>query len=119
MKDPVKWCIIGAAAGLANGFFGAGGGLFLVPLFTWWLHMEQKRAFATSIAVIFPLSAVSLIVYFWRGSLDVLGALPLLIGGFVGGLIAGCVFKKVPVTWLRRGFGALILYGGVRALLGL
>jgi len=119
MKDTIKWCIIGGTAGLANGLFGAGGGLFLVPLFIGWLKMEPKHAFATSIAVIVPLSAASLIMYWVQGGLRLTGTLPLLIGGFSGGWIAGTIFKKVPITWLRRGFGVLILYGGLRALLGL
>ena len=117
MKDKYKYVITGALAGGANGFFGSGGGLFLVPLFTRWLHMEQKKAFATSVAVILPLSAVSLAVYFWRGGLDLTGTLPYLLGGLAGGLLSGKLFDKVPVTLLRRVLGVLILYGGVRAVL--
>lgn len=45
MKDKYKYVITGALAGGANGFFGSGGGLFLVPLFTKWLKMEQRSAF--------------------------------------------------------------------------
>ena len=117
MKQNLKYAITGALAGAANGFFGSGGGLFLVPMFTKWLKMEQKRAFATSVAVILPLSAVSLAVYFFRGNLDFLFALPFLLGGLAGGIISGRVFKKMPVTLLRRAFGLLILYGGIRAVL--
>ena len=36
MKQPGKYALTGALAGLANGLFGSGGGLFLVPLFTGW-----------------------------------------------------------------------------------
>ena len=57
MKISVKYAVTGALSGAANGFFGAGGGLFLVPLLISWCGMEQKRAFATSVAVIFPLCA--------------------------------------------------------------
>ena len=117
MKQNLKYAITGALAGAANGFFGSGGGLLLVPMFTKWLKMEQKRAFATSVAVILPLSAVSLVVYFFRGNLDFLFALPFLLGGLAGGIISGRVFKKMPVTLLRRAFGLLILYGGIRAVL--
>lgn len=117
MIKNVKLAITGALAGTANGFFGAGGGMFLVPLFTKWLGMEQKTAFATSVAVILPLSVVSAVVYFCQGGLDFLGAWPYLLGGLAGGIISGRVFKKMPVTWLRRIFGALILYGGIRAVL--
>ena len=52
MKATGKYLVTGLLAGAANGLFGSGGGLFLVPLFIGWLHMEEKRAFATSVAVI-------------------------------------------------------------------
>ena len=66
MKISVKYAVTGALSGAANGFFGAGGGLFLVPLLISWCGMEQKRAFATSVAVIFPLCAVSAVIYWLR-----------------------------------------------------
>lgn len=112
-----KYLITGALAGLANGFFGAGGGLFLVPLFIGWVRLEQRRAFATSVAVILPLSIVSVWIYWRQGNLDFGQALPYLIGGAAGGLLAGRLFRKLQMVWLRRAFGLLILYGGVRALL--
>lgn len=49
MKNTGKSLVTGALAGIANGLFGSGGGLFLVPLFTKWLGLEQRRAFATSV----------------------------------------------------------------------
>ena len=63
------------------------------------------------------LSAVSLIVFLFRGTMDFFYALPFLLGGLTGGLISGRVFGKVPVTFLRRLFGLLIIYGGIRAVL--
>ncbi|MCB6366284.1 sulfite exporter TauE/SafE family protein [Intestinibacillus massiliensis] len=112
-----KYLVTGTFAGLANGFFGSGGGLFIVPLLTRWVKLDQRRAFATSVAVILPLSVVSAAVYFWKGALDLSFAWPFLLGGAAGGLISGRIFQKIPLTILRRIFGALILYGGVRALL--
>lgn len=119
MKQWVKYGVTGALAGLANGFFGSGGGLFLVPLLTRWSKLEERKAFATSVAVILPLSAVSAVVYLWKGGIDFFEALPYLAGGFLGGALSGRIFQKVPLTLLRRAFGALILYGGVRAVLAL
>ena len=46
-------------------------------------------------------------------------SIPYLAGGFLGGLISGSIFKKVPLGFLRRAFGAFILYGGIRAVLAL
>ncbi len=119
MKNRGKYLITGMLGGLANGLFGSGGGLFLVPLLTSWTGLSQKKAFATSVAVILPLSLLSAAVYFWKGALDLWAALPYLIGGGIGGLISGKVFQKIPLTLLRRAFGILILYGGVRAVLAL
>ena len=79
--------------------------------------MEQRRAFATSVAVILPLSAVSAVVYWLRGGLELAAAAPYLLGGAAGGLLAGRLFQRVRMVWLRRVFGLLILYGGVRAVL--
>lgn len=119
MKQPGKYALTGALAGLANGLFGSGGGLFLVPLFTGWAKLPQRKAFATSVAVILPLSLVSAAVYWFRGGLDVSAAWPYLLGGAVGGLLAGKIFRRVPLVWVRRAFGLLLLYGGVRAVLAL
>lgn len=116
-KNRGRLLVTGALAGLANGFFGAGGGLFLVPLLSGWAGLEERRAFATSVAVILPLSVVSVIVYLQKGDIRVLENLPYLVGGAAGGVIAGKVFQKVEMVWLRRVFGVLILYGGIRALL--
>lgn len=107
----------GATAGLVNGFFGGGGGMILVPLLAGKCGLEQRRAFATSVAIIAPLCALSACIYWLRGAMDLALALPYLAGGLVGGLIGGRVFKKLSMKWLRRGFALLILYGGVRALL--
>lgn len=109
--------LAGAAAGLANGFFGGGGGMILVPLLVRRCGLSQRQAFATSVAVILPLCIFSSIIYYLRGGLDLMTALPYLVGGLVGGWVGGKVFKKLNMTWLRRAFALLILYGGVKALL--
>lgn len=117
MQEHTKCLIIGTCAGAANGFFGAGGGLFLVPLFTGWLGMEQKQAFATSVAVIFPLSAVSVLIYLRSDSLPLSFSAPYLLGGSIGGLFSGLLFSRVSVPLLRKAFALLLLWGGIRAVL--
>lgn len=111
------FAVAGGAAGLVNGFFGGGGGMLLVPLLAGKCGLDQRRAFATSVAVIAPLCALSAGIYWFRDCLDLAAALPYLAGGLVGGLIGGRVFRNLSMKWLRRGFALLILYGGLRALL--
>ena len=116
MKKSVGYAVSGSLAGLANGLFGAGGGMFLVPLYCRWCEMEEKRAFATSVAVVAPMSAVSAGIYLFRGDVSFAQALPFLAGGLVGGVLAGKCLKRIPTVWLRRIFALFLLYGGVRSL---
>lgn len=119
MKCKGKYIVTGALGGLANGLFGSGGGLFLVPLLTKWAHLEQKKSFATSVAVILPLSIISAVVYLHNGAINFAEALPYLIGGGIGGIVSGKIFRKIPLGFLRKAFGALIIYGGIKAVLAL
>lgn len=112
----LRAAVSGALAGLINGFFGGGGGMLLVPMLARWCRLGQRRAFATSVAVILPLCAVSGALYLFRGGLDLAIALPYLAGGLAGGFLGGRLFGRADVDWLRRGFALLILYGGVRSL---
>ena len=117
MKSSFKYACSGAAAGAANGLFGAGGGMILVPLLTRWAKLEGKKAFATSISIIAPLCIVSIAVYCLQGNLDFSTALPYLIGGFFGGLLGGKLFKKIPAKFLHKALGLIIIYGGIRSIL--
>lgn len=109
--------LIGAAAGVVNGLFGAGGGLLLVPLCIRFGKLEPKQAFATSLAVMMALSAVSLTVYFLRGTVDIPAAVPYLFGGIVGGILGGIWMKRVNIHWLRLALAAFLLYGGIKAVM--
>ena len=107
----------GAAAGAVNGLFGGGGGLVLAPLLTRWGGLNQHGAFATCLAAIYPMCAVSALVYFVRFRPDLSGLLPYLLGGTAGGTVAGLTFQKVPTRLLKAILGAFMIWGGVRYLL--
>ena len=116
-RGTLRFALSGAAAGLTNGFFGGGGGSVLVPLLPRVCRLRQRQAFATSVAVILPLCVLSVGIYLFRGSLDLAAALPYLVGGTVGGWLGGKWFKGMKMTWLKRLFGVLLIYGGVRCFL--
>lgn len=114
-RNTVRAALSGGAAGLINGFFGGGGGMLLVPLLSRWSKLGDRRAFATSVAIILPLCVLSSAIYLFRGGLEVSSALPYLLGGALGGILGGKLFKNLNMLWLRRGFALLILYAGVKA----
>ena len=85
----------GALAGTINGLFGGGGGIPFVLLTTKCGTLEQKKALATCVAVIFPLCAVSAAVYFYRTDIPLAAALPYLVGGLFGGMAGRACNKRL------------------------
>ena len=81
--QPAIWkCLLtGGLAGFVNGFFGAGGGMIVVPLLILLVKLEDKNAFSSAISIILPLTIVSLVIYAKNGALDLKAALPYLLGG--------------------------------------
>ena len=107
----------GAAAGVANRLFGAGGGMVLLPLLSRLTELDGHECFASCVCIILPLSLVSAGVYALRGGSFAMESVPYLIGGALGGVIAGLLLKRLPTKWLHRVLGAFILWGGARLLL--
>lgn len=108
--------LAGAAAGAINGLFGAGGGMVLVPLLTLLTDLAEEDIFPTSVSVILPICITSLIAGNGFQAFSFTLALPYLLGGCLGGVVAGLMGNRIPVLWLHRGLGILILFGGVRYL---
>ncbi len=110
----IKLNIAGAAAGAVNGLLGTGGGMVLIPLMERSGALEKEALFSSSVAIILPLCLVSLGITALDGPLPWSQALPYLLGALPGGILAGLV--KIPVKWLHRIFGALMILGGLRYL---
>ena len=111
----IRIILAGSSAGAVNGLFGGGGGMVLVPLLTNKTGLSEKEIFPTSVAIILPICIVSLLLTpgfgnVWRQ------ATPYLLGSVFGGILAGIFGKKIPVIWLHRGLGLMLLWGGIRYL---
>lgn len=115
MRNGIAMAIAGAAAGAVTGLFGGGGGMVLIPLMTMLTDLKEKELFSCSIGVILPICLVSLALS-GSGDLTWSDTLPWLMGSTLGGILAGTVGRRIPATWLHRGLGILILWGGWRYL---
>lgn len=115
-KHWIRYGLCGAAAGIVNGFFGAGGGMVLVPLLIGFGGLPDKDAFSSAISIILPMCLVTLAVYGSQGDLSFSVALPYLAGGLLGGCLGGLLFRQVTPRLLHRVFGLVILWGGIRLL---
>lgn len=98
------------------GLFGAGGGLVLIPLLLLLTDISEDALFPSSLAVILSICLVTIFATAITGRLYWREALPYLPGSVLGGFLAGKYGRKIPVKWLHRGLGILILWGGVRYL---
>ena len=118
-KDKSRNLIFAAgmtAAGLINGLLGSGGGMLAVPALER-SGVEANRAHATSVAVMLPLSAVSAFFYLRSGGVSIRDALPYIPGGIVGALMGVMLLRRVKPGLLRKIFGGLAVYSGMRILL--
>ncbi len=113
-----KFALSGVLTGFVNGLFGAGGGMLMVPLLTRFCAVEDKEAFATSLCIVLPISLVSLVVYAMGGNLELQNAIPYLLGGSLGGIAAGLSYRKVSAGFLHKVLAVVILFGGIRLVLG-
>ncbi len=116
MNRNIRLMAAGGAAGAVNGLFGAGGGMALVPMLRGVVKLSEACVFPSSVTIILPICVISAAISFSGGPVDFQLLLPLLIGSTAGGILAGLLGAKIPVLWLRRVFGVIILWGGIRYL---
>ena len=55
--------LIGIVVGFLSGLFAAGGGLVLVPMFTYVLKLDEKEARATTLFCILPMVLLTAVIY--------------------------------------------------------
>ena len=101
----------GVAVGLANGLFGGGGGMLAVPLLRK-TGFAPKRAHATAILVILPISFLSFALYFFRGLYDISVILPTAIGVTAGGELGAVALGKLQAKTVNAVFALLQVVAG-------
>ena len=109
--------LAGAAAGMATGLFGGGGGMVFLPILSRWGALPPRKLYATCVGAIFPVCLVSAGVYLFQGKADLAAAAPYLAGGLVGGWIGGKLYGRVSPKLLKWLFAGFLFYAGVKYLL--
>jgi uncharacterized membrane protein YfcA len=106
--------LLGLAVGVLVGLLGIGGGVVLVPALVYLLHMDQHLSQGTSLFILLPPVGLGALREYWKqGQVDlragILCALGMLVGGYLGGLIA------VPLAsrHLQGLFGCFLILAAV------
>jgi len=115
-KTNVVPVLYGIIIGIINGLFGAGGGMIAVPVLKK-TGMEQKQAHANAVAVILPITAISVFLYIQAGNVKLSDAFAYIPGGLVGALVGSLILGKISPTLLKRIFGGFMVWAGIRLLL--
>jgi uncharacterized membrane protein YfcA len=100
-----------------SGLFGVGGGILMVPLLILVAGLNQKQAATTSLVAIIPAAVVGSATYLANGSVDVVVAGVVAVGGIIGSYLGARMLRWIPVRWLRWLFIALLLAVAVRMFL--
>jgi len=114
----MKWRapIVGLVGGITSGLLGVGGGIVLVPMLVRFLGLDQKRAQATSLAILVFTASAAALTYRAAGPVDFRLA-GLLALGSIPGVRLGALFSAGhPAATLRRFFGLFAAAVGLRLL---
>lgn len=119
MKKGIKTFLYGVCAlaiGFINGFFGGGGGMLCVPLLEKVACLETKKAHATAIPIILPITIASAIVYLIKGYFPLFQGFIVGGGVVVGGIGGALLLKKLPPFIVSIVFSVLMMIAGIRML---
>lgn len=116
VKEKFFLVLAGALTGLCNGLFGGGGGMITVSVLTMLCGYEPKKAHATAIAVILPVSIISAIIYVIKGYFKLKLSIAVGIGVIAGGILGAVLLKKFSNSVITKIFAVLMLVAGVKLL---
>ena len=112
-----KMIVAGVITGFLNGLFGGGGGMVLVPLLTKTMDIEVKKAHATAIMVILPLSVLSSLFYLFSGNFQLNIGLPVTVGVIFGGIAGALLLKIITPQKVSTIFYIVMAIAGLKMLL--
>ena len=104
---------VGLAAGFINGFFGAGGGLLLVPMISYVQKDDSKIAHATTLMCVMFMCIASSIIYFYKKQYDIKYIVLCTIGGTIGSLIGTKLLKNLKNKIIDMIFAFILVIAGV------
>lgn len=105
--------LVGAATGVLSGC-GVGGGTLLVLYLTAVAGLEQYQAGGVNLMYFLACATPALVSHARRGRVEWQGVVWCLVLGIPAAIAAGAVAGQLDVGLLRRLFGVLMLYVGIK-----
>lgn len=111
-KKTIFNILMGLFAGIISGFFGAGGGLILVPYMTELLKEDEIISRSTCILSIFFMVLTSSFFYFNKDYINWIIAFKCVIGGVIGSYIGSKILININKNILKILFIIFLIYAG-------
>ena len=127
--NPLATISTGLLVGALSGLMGVGGGILALPLLLYLLHVDMRRAAATSLAIIGFAGLAGTITYalsgagiagrapFSIGYIHLAAAIPILVGSVISVPWGARVNQRTNVRALRYIFAAVFLLLGTRFII--
>ena len=113
------YIVLGIIAGVSSGFLGIGGGTVLIPAFVYFLGMTQHQAQGTTLALMVPpIGLWAAWEYYKHGNVKLSIAVWVCIGFIVGGFLGAYLVQRFPAVFLKRVFGAFLVFVGIYMITG-
>lgn len=107
---------VGTVLGFLSGL-GTGGGSLLILWLTVVLNMDPGMARSINLLFFIPSALVACLFRWKQGKLDLRRVLPAILAGCAGAWLFSWVGSIMEMKWLKKLFGVLLLFTGVRELL--
>lgn len=112
-----KGLLWGIPIGFINGFFASGGGIIAVLILQKFFSLEEKKAHATSIIIILPLTLAGVLIYSLAGFSDMPVIIKAASGAALGALGGAKLLSRLSGKFIRIGFGIVMIAASVKMLL--
>ena len=112
-----KGLLWGIPIGFINGFFASGGGIIAVLILQKFFSLEEKKAHATSIIIILPLTLAGVLIYSMAGFSDMPVIIKAASGAALGALVGAKLLSRLSGKFIRIGFGIVMIAASVKMLL--
>ncbi len=111
--------LLGAAAGIASGLLGIGGGTIVVPGLVYLFGMTQHKAQGTILAAFLPpVVLLAVLKYAQASAIDWKAAMLVAAGIFAGSYFGATLSLALSETALKRVFGVFLLFVAFKLFTG-
>lgn len=109
--------IVGIIAGFLSGLIGIGGGVVIVPMLVYMLHMSQKTAQGTTLCMfLLPIGALGVFNYYKAGHVDFKTAGIIAITYIIGSYFGSKTAVSIDTKMVRQLFAVSMILIGIKML---